>query len=154
MFHKPSHEPYFLPFKSVHVNHIKKNIPFVALTRALRYCSSYDAFEREEAHICMSLLFNKYPMHFILKQFERVFKTFQRKNITEKDFLYMRRTFLNDIDGLTKKSEMNFDVVILCHFFFCKGMHDFPTQFHQLWDNCFSDTAISNMKPIIGTKRL
>ena len=72
VFHKPSHEPYFLPFTSTHVRHIKKNIPFEALIRAIRYCSSYGAFKREETHICMSLLLNKYPINFILEQFERV----------------------------------------------------------------------------------
>ena len=72
VFHKPSHEPYFLPFTSIHNEHIKKNIPFGALVRAIRYSSSYSAFRREEAHICMSLLLNKYPMSFILRQMERV----------------------------------------------------------------------------------
>ena len=57
VFHKPSHEPYFLPFTSIHAQHIKKNIPYVALVRAIRYSSSYNTFKREEAHICMSLLF-------------------------------------------------------------------------------------------------
>ncbi|CAF4402828.1 unnamed protein product, partial [Rotaria magnacalcarata] len=31
VFHKASHEPYFLPFTSVHAKHIKKNIPYAAL---------------------------------------------------------------------------------------------------------------------------
>ena len=33
-------------------------------------------------------------------------------------------------------------------------MQDFPTRFHKLWKDCFSDTAICNMKPIVGSKRL
>jgi len=67
VFHKPSHEPYFLPFTSIHMKHIKKNIPFEALVRAIRYCSRYGAYKREEAHICMSLLLNRYPLDFILE---------------------------------------------------------------------------------------
>jgi hypothetical protein len=51
VFHKPSHEPYFLPFTSIHAHHIKKNIPFVDLVRPIRYSLSYSAFKREEAHI-------------------------------------------------------------------------------------------------------
>ena len=68
VYHKPSHEPYFLPFTSVHQEHIKKNIPFGALLRAIQYSSSLNALKREEAHICMALLLNKYPISFILKQ--------------------------------------------------------------------------------------
>jgi hypothetical protein len=51
VYHKPSCEPYFLPFTSIHAQHIKKNIPYVALIRAIRYSSSYNAFKREETHI-------------------------------------------------------------------------------------------------------
>jgi hypothetical protein len=42
----------------------------------------------------------------------------------------------------------------MCHFSFCKGMHDFSTRFHKLWDDCFLDAPICNMKPIVGFKRL
>ncbi|CAF3746048.1 unnamed protein product [Rotaria sp. Silwood1] len=34
------------------------------------------------------------------------------------------------------------------------GMHDFSTRFHKLWADCFADTAICNMIPIVGSKRL
>jgi hypothetical protein len=33
-------------------------------------------------------------------------------------------------------------------------MKDFSTLFHKLWDDCFSDTAITNITPIVGSKRL
>ena len=60
VFHKPAYEPYFLPFTSIHARHIKENIPFTALVRAIRYCSSYEAFKREEANIyaCHCYLIN------------------------------------------------------------------------------------------------
>lgn len=154
VFHKPSHEPYFLPFSSTHAEHIKKNIPFVAITRAIRYCSSYEAFKHEEIHICMALLLNKYPMEFILKQFERVFQTFQCEIPTKGNFSDIRKIFLDATHEKTKKAEIDFEVTILCHFSFCKGMHNFSTQFHQLWNTCFTDTAICSMKPIVGSKRL
>ena len=131
VFHKPSHEPYFLPFTSVHALHIKKNIPFEALVRAIRYCSSYNAFKREEAHICMALMLNKYPLDFILEQSER--------DATENN---------------SKRAAIDFTINIMCHFSFCKGMHDFSTRFHKLWNDCFSDTAICSMKPIVGSRRL
>jgi hypothetical protein len=154
VFHKPSHEPYFLPFTSIHTEHIKRNIPFVALVRAIRYSSSYNAFKREEAHICMSLLLNKYPINFILKQFERVRQTFQCATPTRKNYSVIRKIFLDTEDKSVKKVEIDFKANILCHFSYCKGMYDFSTGFHKLWDDCFSDTAIYKMKPIVGSKRL
>lgn len=36
VYHKPSYEPYYLPFNSVHPLHMKKNIPFAMLLRAIR----------------------------------------------------------------------------------------------------------------------
>ena len=40
VYHKPSHEPYYLPFNSVHPMHMKKNIPFTMLLRAIRFDTS------------------------------------------------------------------------------------------------------------------
>lgn len=152
VFHKPSHEPYFLPYTSIHPLHIKKNIPFVAFIRAIRYSSNYDAFKCEEAHICMSLLLNKYPQEFILRQFERVLQTFQCAVLTRKNYCNIRQIFLDAANN--NKTGIDFEVNILCHFSYCKGMHDFPTRFHKLWNDCFADTAICNMKPIVGSKKL
>jgi hypothetical protein len=132
VFHKPSHELYFLPFTSIHVRHIKKNIPFAALVRAIRYCSSYGIFKREEAHICMSLLLNKYPLDFILKQFERVIQTFQCTAPAQKNFLSIRKIFLDTPDNKAKKAVIDFKINIMCHFSYCKGMHDFSTRFYTL----------------------
>ena len=41
VFQKPSYEPYYLPFNSIHPMHMKKNIPYAMLLRAIRYCSSF-----------------------------------------------------------------------------------------------------------------
>ncbi len=48
--HKPSYEPYYLPFNSVHPKKMKKNIPFAILLRAIKYCSTFEAYlnEREK----------------------------------------------------------------------------------------------------------
>ena len=43
---------------------------------------------------------------------------------------------------------------IMCHFTFCKCMHDFLIRFCKIWDDCLSDTTISNMKPVVGYRRL
>ena len=154
VYHKPSHEPYFLPFTSVHNEHIKKNIPFGALVRAIRYSSSFNAFKREEAHICMSLLLNKYPVSFILKQLERVPRTLQCAIPSQKNYSEMRKIFLAAADNGERKVRIDFEVNILCHFSFCKRMHDFSTRFHRLGEDCFTDIAICSMKAIVGSRRL
>lgn len=113
VFHKPSHEPYFLPFTSIHPRHIKKNIPYVALVRAIRYSFNFEAYKREEAHICMSLLLNKYPINFILKQFRRVLQTFECAVPTRMNYLNIRKVFLDTADNKAKTAKINFEVNIL-----------------------------------------
>jgi hypothetical protein len=154
VYHKPSHEPYFLPFTSIHVQHIKKNIPYVAFVRAIRYSSTFKAFKQEEAHINMSLLLNKYPNNFIQRQFKRVLQTFKCAVPTRKNYSKIRKVFLEAIGNNEKKAVVDFNSNIICHFSFCKGMNDFSTRFYKIWDDCFSDTAISIMKPIVGYKKL
>ena len=154
VYHPPSHEPYFLPFTSVHNEHIKKNIPFGALVRAIRYSSGFNAFKREVAHICMSLLLNKYAITFILKQLDRVPRTLQCAIPSQKNYSEMRKIFLAAADNGERKARIDFEVNILCHFSFCKRMHDFSTRFHRLGEDCFTDTAICSMKAIVGSRRL
>ncbi|CAF1549489.1 unnamed protein product, partial [Rotaria sp. Silwood1] len=38
VYQKPSYEPYYLPLSSIHPLHMKKNIIFTMLLRAIRYC--------------------------------------------------------------------------------------------------------------------
>ncbi|CAF4749665.1 unnamed protein product, partial [Rotaria sp. Silwood2] len=74
VYHKPSYEPYYLPFNSVHPMHMKKNIPFAMFLRAIRYCSTFEAYLNECEKLRMALLLNKYPGGFIEKQFSRVLR--------------------------------------------------------------------------------
>jgi hypothetical protein len=59
VFHKPSYEPYYLPFISVHPRHMKQNIPCTMLLRAIRYCSTFKAYLDEREKLRMALLLNK-----------------------------------------------------------------------------------------------
>ena len=72
-FHKPTTEPYILPYASDHPHHVRGNIPYVALLRAARICSHVNDFNSECIRIDMSLLLNHYPPNFIKKQFNRFF---------------------------------------------------------------------------------
>ena len=61
VYHKPSYEPYYLPFNSIHPMHMKKNIPFAMLLRAIRYCSSFQLFLNERESLRMALLVKQVP---------------------------------------------------------------------------------------------
>ncbi|CAF4119809.1 unnamed protein product [Rotaria sp. Silwood2] len=74
IYHKPTTEPYILPYASDHPRHIHRNIPYAALMNAARLCSKVHDFNSEQLHIDMSLLLNDYPPKFIKKQFHRFFE--------------------------------------------------------------------------------
>ena len=74
IYHKPTTEPYILPFTSDHPRRIHRNIPYAALLRAARLCLHVDDFNLERIRIGMSLLLNEYPSNFISQQFNRFFQ--------------------------------------------------------------------------------
>lgn len=74
IFHMPSAEPYIVPFSSDHPRHVHQNVPYAALLRAARLCSSVHDFDIERIRIDLTLLLNDYPPHFISKQFQRFFR--------------------------------------------------------------------------------
>ena len=65
VYHKSASEPYILPYKSDHPRHIHNNIPFSALLRAARLCSTVEDFDMERLSTEMILLVNGYPPIFI-----------------------------------------------------------------------------------------
>ncbi|CAF1281973.1 unnamed protein product [Rotaria sp. Silwood1] len=73
IYHKPTTEPYILPYTSDHPHHINCNILYEALLRAARICSHVNDFNSERIRLDMSLLLNSYPPNFITKQFHRFF---------------------------------------------------------------------------------
>jgi hypothetical protein len=73
VFHKPSAEPYVLPYTSDHPHHIHQNIPYAALLRIARICSNVHDFDMERIRTDLSLLLNNYPPEYISKHFHRFF---------------------------------------------------------------------------------
>src|SRR4051794_15867654 len=73
IFHKPTAEPYILPYASDHPRHIHRNIPYATLLCAARICSHVDDFNSECIRIDISLLLNGYPTNFISKKFNQFF---------------------------------------------------------------------------------
>ncbi|CAF2831392.1 unnamed protein product [Rotaria sp. Silwood2] len=58
VYHKAAAEPYVLPFASDHPHHIFRNIIRAALVRAIRYSSTFEAFNIERRNIRLMLLYN------------------------------------------------------------------------------------------------
>lgn len=74
IYHKPSAQPYYLPYTSDHPHHYHRNIPYSALTRAARLCSNVSDFNQESLRINVSLLLSEYPPKLISNQFLRFFQ--------------------------------------------------------------------------------
>jgi hypothetical protein len=152
VFRKPSYEPYFLPFDSVHPMHIKRNIPYVALVRAIRYSSTFQAYINERESIRMALLLNKYTGDFIDRQFERVLSDFKIEHLNVRNFLTMRDKVIKQ--EKTQKAPFEFDKSIFVHFTYCSSMKNFPFQFRRLWEKYFAQSPIADIKPVIGTRNV
>ncbi|CAM4951180.1 unnamed protein product [Rotaria socialis] len=80
VYHKPSAEPYVVPFISDHPRYIFQNIIQTALVRAIRYSSTFEAFNHERRAIRLMLLFNGYPTTYIDKQFRKIFGNYITSN--------------------------------------------------------------------------
>lgn len=152
VYHKPSHEPYFLPFQSTHVMFIKRNIPYGAIIRAIRYSSDIVSFSKEETHITMALLLNGYPLKVIRRQFEKAFTDMKCTWPDKYNYQKIRQVFLEHFFSKKKKEtrEIDFDKELIFHFSYCKGMELFAAHFHQKWDELFSYFSLSSIRPIIG----
>ncbi|CAF1200198.1 unnamed protein product [Rotaria sp. Silwood1] len=73
VYHKPAAEPYVVPFTSDHPRHIFRNIIRAAKIRAIRYSSTFEAFNTERRNIRFMLLYNGYPTRYIDKEFRKFF---------------------------------------------------------------------------------
>lgn len=151
LYHKPSYEPYYLPFSSVHPMHMKKNIPFAMLVRAIRYCSTFQLFINERESLRMALLLNKYPNQLIETQFFRVFEKFKVKNnITVENYERIRLQVI--MTPYQEKVGIDHERNLFVHFTYCSNMRTFPIRFHSLWNKYFSNSPINDINPILGTR--
>ena len=157
IYHKPSYEPYYLPFNSVHPLHMKKNIPFTMLLRAIRYCSTFKSFIKERETLRMTLLLNKYPNQFIENQLSCLFQKFQiEQSIDSKNYNSIRKEIFN-IDKKQKEKEkvqVNYGTTMFVHFTFCSNMKTFPSKFHLLWRKYFDQSPIEGVIPALGVRNV
>ncbi|CAF1351140.1 unnamed protein product [Rotaria sordida] len=68
VYHKPSAQPTVVSFLSDHPRHVFQNVIHTALTRAVRYSSSFEVFNNERRAIRLI-----YPSNYINQQFQKFF---------------------------------------------------------------------------------
>ncbi|CAF1927905.1 unnamed protein product [Rotaria magnacalcarata] len=114
IYHKPSADPYYLPYTSDHPHSIHRNTPYSALLRAARLCSNLNDFHLERLRIDVSLLLNSYPPAFITNQFLRFFQVNKAdtliKRFDEQVYQQLHQKLLHqptkcDIENKTKKKD-------------------------------------------------
>jgi hypothetical protein len=69
VYHKPSAEPYVVPFLSDHPRHTFPNIIQTALVRAIRYSSTFETFTKEHIAVELMLLYNGFVFYRIFNFF-------------------------------------------------------------------------------------
>lgn len=74
IYHKPTTEPYYLPYTSDHPHQYHRHITYHQLLRAARLCSNIDDFNLGCLRIDVSLLLSDYPPKLIINQFLRFFQ--------------------------------------------------------------------------------
>lgn len=153
VYYKPAHEPYYLPFNSIHPLQMKKNIPFTMLLRGIRYCSTFELFIKERESLRMALLLNKYPSQLIDSQFIEVLQKFNiREQLNKDNYLFIRSNIVSSPDK--EKKQMEYEKSIFIHFTYCSNMKTFPRQFHILWNKYFDNSPLSDVQPILGARNV
>jgi len=144
VFHKPSREPYCLPFTSIHPLHMRKNIPFAMLLRAIRYCSTFQLFLNERESLRMALLLNKCPNELIDNKFNLVLEEFNiNEQITIHNYNEIRTT-INSFPNQIKLT-IGYEKNLFIHFTYCSNMRTFPVRFHRLWKRYCDDSSINDI---------
>ncbi|CAF3183115.1 unnamed protein product, partial [Rotaria sp. Silwood2] len=153
VYQKPSYEPYYLPFNSIHPLHMKKNIIFTMLLRTIRYCSTFQAYLDEREKLRIALLLNKYPNKFVDEQFKNVLlKLSVDKPLTFNNYAKYRQ---NVIDSPVKeKVSLDYGKTMFVHFTYCSSMRTFPIKFHALWNKYFGESPINEVLPVLGTRNV
>jgi hypothetical protein len=153
VYHKPSYEPYYLPFNSIHPLHMKQNIPFAMSLRAIRYCSTFQNYLDERGKLKFDLLVNKYPIKFIDQQFNRVLQKFSiNEPLTIYNYDTLRQRVIDT--PFDDKIPIDYRKTLFVHFTYCSSMITFPRKFHELWNKYFGQSPINEVNPILGTRNV
>ena len=158
VYRKLAAQPYILPFNSAHPPHIMKNIPFSALLRAVRICTHREDLELEIEKIRITLLLNKYPSHFIDKHFNRFYETLTgNKNnkvlLSEQHNVYREKVLDPQWNKKENKKSLDFNKDIILHLTYTPSLARFGAKFHQIWEEIFEGTPLSDI-PVVFAHRL
>ena len=109
VYHKPTAEPYYLPYTSDHPHRYHRNIPYSALLRAARLCSGVDDFNQERHRLDVSLLLSDYPPKVITNEFLRFFQVNNAvpvlKNSDPQAYQQLHHRLLNRTTNKSKQPE-------------------------------------------------
>ena len=155
VYRKLAAQPYILPFNSAHPPHVMKNIPFSALLRATRVCSHSQDLNEEIEKVRITLLLNKYPPNFIDRHFSRFFETLTgQKNakllLSEKHSEYRNQVLDPQWNRKKEKRNIDFNKDILLHFTYTPSLASFGARFHQIWQEIFEDTPLSDISVVFA----
>ncbi|CAF4189625.1 unnamed protein product [Rotaria sordida] len=149
IYQKPSYEPSYLPFNSIHPLHMKKNIIFTMLLRTIRYCSTFQDYLNERERLRMALLLNKYPNNFIDEQFNNVLSKLNIQALTCFNYVNYRQEVIDS--PIKEKIPIDYGKTIFVHFTYCSSMKTLPRKFHTLWNKYFGESPINDVLPILVT---
>ncbi|CAF3173440.1 unnamed protein product [Rotaria sp. Silwood2] len=153
IYQKPSYEPYYLPFNSIHPLHMKKNIIFTLLLRALRYCSTFQEYLNERERLRVALLLNKYPNKFIDERFIYVLEKLNIEQfLTSNNYAQHRQKIIDS--QIKEKVPIDFGKIVFVHFTYCSNMRTFSGKFHALWNEYFGESPINDIIPTLGTRNV
>ncbi|CAF4772568.1 unnamed protein product [Rotaria sp. Silwood2] len=153
VYQKPSYEPYYLPFNSIHPLHMKKNIIFTLLLRALRYCSTFQEYLNERERLRVALLLNKYPNKFIDEQFIYILEKLNIEHLlTFNNYAQHRQKIIDS--PIKEKLPIDYGKTMFVHFTYCSNMRAFPAKFHDLWNKYFGESPINDIIPTLGTRNV
>ena len=153
VYQKPSYEPYYVPFNSIHPLHMKMNIPFTMLLRAIRYCSTFDGYLNEPEKLRIALLLNKYPNKLIDQQFNKVLSKFNINELLSiHNYDKIRTKIINA--PVKEKIPINYDKTMFVHFTYCSSLRTFPRKFHELWNTYFGESPINEIIPVLGMRNV
>ena len=154
VYRKLAAQPYILPFNSAHPPHVMKNIPFSALLRATRICSHSNDLAEEIEKVRITLLLNKYPPNFIETHFKRFFETLSGQKDSKLLLSEKHNDFRNQVLepqwNKKDKNQINFNKDILLHFTYTPSLARFGARFHQIWQEIFEETPLSDISVIFA----
>jgi hypothetical protein len=169
VYHKPTADPYYLPYISDHPHTYHRNIPYNALIRAARLCSNVHDFNLERIRIDVSLLLSQYPRAFISNQFLRCFQVNNAMSVltelNEHAYQRLHQKLINQIifkkkqyndkmkdpvryPPILEKKPWDRTVMNLRYIYESGPIASFPDEFYSWWKKHFiyPESTVKNIK--------